>query len=157
MAEKSLSASPTACQHTTAERGHDPPTFPLFHPCFVPLSWLGPYFRGYILACIFYSLPETSFYDAAELFTQAFLMRAPLSVSKTFKVKRNLQLNAAHEVQGQFPLEQEKKINLSQNVNSLHHYILDTHSSTQHSLMLPTHQRRLLTDVEEWLLAGRKR
>lgn len=60
-------------------------------------------------------------------------MRAPLSLSKTSKVKRNLQLDAAHEAKGQFPLKQEEKINLSQNVNSLHHYILDTHSSAQHT------------------------
>jgi len=83
-------------------------------------------------------------------------MRAPLSLSKTSKVKRNLQLDAAHEAKGQFPLKQEEKINLSQNVNSLHHYILDTQSSAQHSLKLSTHQCRLLRDVEEWLLAGRK-
>ena len=80
------------------------------------------------LACIFYSLPETSFHEAAELFTQVFLMRAPLSLSKTSKVKRNLQLDAAHEAKGQSPLKQEEKINLNQNVNSLHHYILDTQS-----------------------------
>ena len=76
-------------------------------------------------------------------------MRAPLSFSKTSKVKRNLQLSAADEAKGQFPLEQGEKANLSQNVNSIHHYTLDTHSSAGTSLMLNKHQCRFLRNSED--------
>lgn len=76
-------------------------------------------------------------------------MRAPLSFSKTSKVKRNLQLNAADEAKGQSPLEQGEKANLSQNVNSIHNYILDTHSSAGTPLILNKHQCRFLRSSED--------